>query len=459
MSWNFQHRKNLPLAALCGVVLVGLVMAIKPAMSHKDYQSEARLAEYVTLQSHIMRPAITGYGRVTPNISLNSLAEVSGRIVYRHPNLKKGELFAAGTELLRIDDSDYQLQLAKAQSALASAELREAAKHTAIKNTLQDIKLSEHKLAIANAEESRLKTLFTQRSASETELNKAKQAVLVQQQELQRLLNQQSLFPLELKVLDAELKQAQADVDKAQLELSRTVIRLPFTGRIHQVSAEEQQLVTKGMPLFSASGIEKVLINAQFDYAQFQQFVRFFNQAPDFAEIGSNGMQTYLAEQGLNAQVRLLGEQGQVWQAQLERFSDELDPQSQTVGVVVSISESYQQMQLGKKPPLLAGMRAQVELLAKAQRFVAIPRHLVNNEQILLADGNSTLRPTPLQSTLKQNNLVLSQDATLVGAKVLTNDLFPVIVGESLQLQSDERSQRQLENWLAAAALPAEAKP
>lgn len=450
MHWNFRAKRNFPLLVLTGIFCALCLILSQPGISHQDLRQQASPASYIELTSQQIRPLLSGFGQVSPETLLHSLAEVSGKVVFRHPRLKKGELFNAGTVLLQLDDTEYQLRLAKAQSALTKAEVELATHDTEISNHQLDIALSQHKLTIAQAEQDRLAALRKQQNLSASALAQAQQVVLIQQQELQRLSNRQNLFPLQRKALLAQLHQAKTDVQKAELDLARTVVRLPFSGRIAQVAVEKEQWVTAGMALFSAAGIEQVQIHAQFDYRQFQQFVSLFTDNPDFAQLSEQGIAAYFAAQGVSASVSLLGDEGAVWQASIVRIQDELDPRSQTVGLVASISNSYQSMQRGKKPPLLSGMKVQLDLLGKAGSFVAIPRHLLLNQQILLADDSNQIQPYPLGSLLLQQQLALSTDLSLAGRKMLTAAPQPAFAGQPLQLTPDQTTAALLQHWIGA---------
>lgn len=434
MRWNFSAKRNLPIAVAVGLVLVGLVVKITSSMKHEKQGEAGQAARYQHLETQLVGPQIVGYGKIEPNIQFDSVAEVSGKITYIHPALKKGEIFLKDTLLLKVDDSDYQLQLAKANADLAAAKVELAAKKTSQLNNELDIELSRHKLKIAQSEYTRLEKLFEQKSLSQTELDRAQQNVLLQQQDLQRNENAKSLLPLEIKALQANVKKAQADVQQAQLAISRTEITLPFTGRIRKVNVERAQWVTLGKSLFSASDVAQVLINAQFTFEAFNEFTGFFNQPPELTNITEQGMAQYFAVQGLGAKVELLGQSGMSWQAKIARLSDEIDPKSQTVGVVVAIDDSYQQLKLAEKPPLLAGMRAKVTLTAKPQQFVVVPRAQVRGRYALLADEQSLLQKLDTRDALKQAQYFLFSDHTLAGKKLVTTDLFPAVTGSKLDL-------------------------
>jgi multidrug efflux pump subunit AcrA (membrane-fusion protein) len=66
-------------------------------------------------------PRALGYGFVQPGSVWEAVAQVSGKIVYRHPDLERGRLLEAGSELLRIDPADYELAVARIEANLEAA--------------------------------------------------------------------------------------------------------------------------------------------------------------------------------------------------------------------------------------------------------------------------------------------------------------------------------------------------
>ncbi|WCN15250.1 HlyD family efflux transporter periplasmic adaptor subunit [Marinomonas mediterranea] len=447
-KWNFRSKRNLPIAVICGVIAVATVFKLKPDMEHVELAGRGQDAQYIPLQSFSVRPEITGFGRIQPNIKFSSLAEVSGKVVYFHPKLEKGELLPEGVVLLKIDDSTYQLQVAQGEAEVAAAEINLAEKKIALSNNLKDLELSRKKLVLAESEYRRIQGLYKSKHVSPSTLDQAKQNLLSQQQALQQYQNKKTLLPMEVKALEAQLDVAQTNLSKSKLDLENTVVTMPFMGRIHSVSVEEGQWVSVGASLFNASDIRKVQINGQFPLAQFKQFTGLLSSEFSLSQLNEQGMQTFIDELNLSAQVSLLGDENVIWKADVERFSDEIDPQTQTVGVILSVSESYRTIDMGNRPPLLTGMRAKVDLFGKAQPFVVIPRHLVHNSDILVADGEMALSRIHLTAPLAQNNVVLTQNFSLVNQKLITSDLFPAIEGSKVQIRLDQVMNDQLQTWL-----------
>ena len=67
-------------------------------------------------------PRALGYGHVQPARIWEAVAEVAGKIVYRNPDLEQGRLLAAGTEILRIETTDYELAVRRLEASKASVE-------------------------------------------------------------------------------------------------------------------------------------------------------------------------------------------------------------------------------------------------------------------------------------------------------------------------------------------------
>ena len=82
---------------------------MKPDLPVKPAGDRARLVETTTLELRAMAPQAIGFGKIAPKLEWKAIAEVTGKIVYRHPKLEKGQVLQAGTEILRIDPLDYEL--------------------------------------------------------------------------------------------------------------------------------------------------------------------------------------------------------------------------------------------------------------------------------------------------------------------------------------------------------------
>ncbi|WP_315982109.1 hypothetical protein [Aliamphritea spongicola] len=189
---------------------------------------------------------------------------------------------------------------------------------------------------------------------AQSQVDSQRNAVLQARQEVQSLQNSLDALPYNTEVLQAQLEIAEAEVAAQELNLERTRISLPFDARIASQSVETDQYVGLNTSLFSAQTIDKVLVNAQFALPQMRLLSKGFDlpaeQADIFLEEGTD-TETLMSRLGLEARVSLVGNDARVsWEAKVERISNNLDPASRTVGVIVSVDRPYEQVEPGLKP-------------------------------------------------------------------------------------------------------------
>lgn len=447
----------LPLITVLGLVIMVLIVKLQPGMKHEASANVITTANYVEVQSHLIAPEIVGYGVIKPDVSLQAKAEVSGQVTYIHPKLKKGEIFEKDTLLLTIDDKDYLLQLKQAQADLLinKASLQEMT--LTIENNELELSLALEKLQVRDVEYARMLKLNKTGVVSKSSLNGEKQNLLKQKQEVQQLKNKKTTLPSTLAVMKAQLDISQAKLEKSQRDLARTRISMPFNGRISEVYTELNQYVTAGGlasagQLFDAFSLSKVIINAQFPLEQFRTFAQNFN-APTFVNNdNSTSMKEVLQSLQLSAMVEDPSGHFKPWIANVERFSDDLDAKSRTIGIMISVTDSYKNVLPGLRPPLLEGMYMKVVLAAKPKAMLVIPRFTLHNNQLFTIDDNDKLNRISLNKLQYHGDLLLidpiTSNSIALNDKVITSDLFPAVNGMSLTPVLDENVTDQMTLWL-----------
>ncbi len=442
----------LPIIALSGIIITVLIVKLQPQMTHNTIERPSVAVNYVEAKQYNLKPEIIGFGTIEPDLDLQAKAEVTGRIVYIHPRLKKGEIFKKGALLLKIDDKDYLLQHKQAQADLLANEAKLTEMQLSIDNNELELALAYEKLKVRQNEFDRKEKLSKTGSVSQSSLDAEKQNLLQQRQEIQKLINQKTTLPSQLKVTEAMLDIAQAKLEKSQRDIHRTEIKMPFNGRISHVYTELDQYMPTGSSLFDAFGLDKVIINAQFPLDQFSLFAKNFNrnQLKDSNLADGTNMTSVLASLQLNAIIIDASGTFEPWQGKVERFSDNLDPKSRTVGVIISVEGSYHKMKPGSKPPLLAGMYMKVILQGQSKDFIALPRFTLHQGQVFKITDNNKLQRLPLKNLQYQGSLLLLNEPLSIGDKIITSDLFPAVDGMSLIPIIDNDSQQQMDIWLGA---------
>lgn len=452
-KFGSKSKLALPVLALAGLFLAVLIVKLQPEMTHNPQARPSVPANFIEISSHTLKPEIIGFGTIKPDLNLKATAEVSGRITYIHPDLKKGEIFIKDTLLLKIDDKDYLLQLRQAEADVLANKASLKEMELNIQNNVLELKLAQEKLKVRKKEFSRLEKLRKSGSVSQSKLDAEQQNLLQQQQEVQQQKNKQTTLPSDLEVVKAQLAIAQSKLEKSQRDLARTEIKIPFNGRISEVNADADQYVGIGSALFAASGLNKVVVQAQFPIDQFRKFATNFPK--EKIDIGGNenfaNMTKMLANIGLTATIQEASGHLPARLAKVERFSDDLDPQSRTIGVTVSVDGNYRDIEPGTKPPLLEGMYIKVRLMGPQSDYSIVPRFAIHGDEIYLIDKDDRLERRTISDFQLSGNLALFSSEIEPGERLVTSDIFPVVNGMSISPSVDISVNQQIAGWLEGA--------
>jgi HlyD family secretion protein len=191
-------------------------------------------------------------GSVVAKNQIEIYPEVSGRV--DQVLVQTGELVEKNEVMVRLRNETYQEQLnqAKAQLRINEAQVQQA----------------QAQLKRLNAQLNRIQTL------SDKELSSA--------QELETIQAEVESAEADLALAKAQRDQSASLVEERQEQLSRTVIRAPFTGRVGERNVEQGMFVNNGTSLFRFGQIDQVkvyvdLTEAMLSYIQEGQTARIYS--------------------------------------------------------------------------------------------------------------------------------------------------------------------------------------
>ncbi|PHS24714.1 MAG: efflux transporter periplasmic adaptor subunit [Robiginitomaculum sp.] len=199
----------LPVLVIVGSVAGVMIMgALKPKPEKKIEVIKPTPVLVVSPQRKTVHLAVNTQGEVRPQTEIDIIPQISGKIVYVAPGFIDGGFFKKNDMLVRIEAADFNLRVIQAEAQVAQAEQRLA------------------------------------REQAESEIAKHDWAEL----------GEGEASPLTLRLpqmaeAQASLDSANARLADANLQLSRTVIRAPFTGRVRTRIADFGQYVTIGTRL------------------------------------------------------------------------------------------------------------------------------------------------------------------------------------------------------------------
>ncbi|WP_213864774.1 efflux RND transporter periplasmic adaptor subunit [Vibrio crassostreae] len=443
-----KNKKLLFFPALA-VGVIGLVAAInlKPDLPTKPAGDRARLVDTVSLEQQLIAPLAVGFGKVVPKVEWKAIAEVTGQIVYRHPDLEKGQIIPAGTEVLKIDPLDYELKLVQAEADLKSSQTSLAKLNQEEDNLNQTLKIEENRLVISNKELQRKQDLRKKGLTSQSDVDLQQQSALSQQKLVLDIDNQIALMPDEKRVAQAVIKVNVSKVKEAQRSLDKTTITLPRAMRIAQVDIEQNQVVNLQQEMFVAHGINVMEVEAQLSIHDMQTLASSFNQFPrDAAGIPNPYEAPIKATIQLNS-----GNLNLSWPAKVARISETVDENQATAGIILEIAQDYSQLQPSNATPLVNGMFVKAEIEGVANLSWVVPERALHGDKVYLMDDNQRLQVVNVEVLYRRDNQVVVSGELQTGDKLVLNDVLPAIEGMLLKESNSEEDELESDTQESAS--------
>lgn len=449
MPWNRSVWLRLIRVGLVAAPILAGVAVFVWMVRHRETPARTPIAEVarslrvIETSAATLRPKAIGYGTARPAAIWSAVAEVKGQVIEVHPELNPGAVLSSGEVALRIDPTEYELQIAQHEAEIAQAEAQLAELTAQEKNLEASLEIERASLELAEQDLARLRSLRSSNSVSEAEYERKAREVLLQQQNTQSLINSVNVLPAQQKSLDAALEARRAALSRARLDLERTTVKAPFDCRLSDVQIEKGQFLTAGQQLFDAYGIEQVEVEAQFPIGQIRPLLP---PATEPVDLTDNAMETMRRIFDVEATVRLeTGDLDVSWDARFDRIREQLDLQTQTVRIVVAVDNPFAKAIPGVRPPLTPGMFCEVELRAPPRTGqIVIPRHAMHNGSVYLVDADSRLQRRPVEVGSVQGRLAVVTSGLEGGERLVVSDPTPAVEGMLVEATVDDESAKEL---------------
>ncbi len=437
------QRRWLVLFPLIGFIILVVLVKSKPTPQLKINVESAPLVKVEKAKIRKLQMYITGYGRAQSKESWQAVAEVSGRVIYRHPDLEKGRMLPAGTVALKIDPVDYQLKLAQAKSdlnsAIADADRIELNKN---KQTLS-LQLEKNRLNILEKEYKRKKKILGKGSISRSSVEKEQSNVFAQQEKVLDLETSLKLIPNDIDVAQARIQVNQSRLEEAKRKIDKTTIVIPFDARITQVNAMLEQVINQQSILLQANHIGAMEINAQFAMTDMKQFIR---QTANNSLSQSNKFPD-IKRLKLQAQIKLYsGDESLEWLGDVTRVSDSIDAQGNTIGLMVEMENDWKNFDPVNSTPVINDMFLEVKVLGRAKEMLSVPTKAIHGKSVYIVEDN-ILRMKPVKILFESGRFTAVAANTKNGISeddlVITTDLLPAINNMSVRTTMGQIKEEQ----------------
>ncbi len=421
-SWK--RHSILAVAILLGVAIIFSASLLKRPPKQMLTEEQAVKVRAINVPSLDVVPRTYGYGRVAPARYWEAVSEVSGQVIWIADELRDGRVVEAGTELLRIEDANYQLIQAQTEAQLQAAEAKR-------KSAQKALTLANQNLTLLQKDYKRQQQLAAKGTISKTTLESTERQVLVGR-------TQVDTHQSSLNLLNAENQALLAQRDAAALDLQRTAITAPFDVRITRVNIGTDQYANKGQLLFTADGLEVAEIEAQFSVGVLRPLIRGITTESN-TPIRAGAM-------GLNALVRLQTASHTVeWPARVDRVAGSIEPQTQTLGVIVAVDKPFASAVPGERPPLMRDTFVEVELYSPPiMQGVVIPSSALRDGSVYVVNDESRLEMRKVELDFAQQGYAVIAEGLKAGERIVTSDLVTATEGMLLTPEEDKKARRQM---------------
>ncbi|MEM8799179.1 MAG: efflux RND transporter periplasmic adaptor subunit [Pseudomonadota bacterium] len=278
-------------------------------------------------------------GEVRPRREIDLVAQVSGRVITVADHFVPGGFVSPDDVLVKVEDTDYRLDMVRARARLAEARLE----------------LDQRK---ADGD-------IAKRQWEEWLADKPSPLALRQPQ---------------IARAQAQYNAAEADLEDARLDVRRTLIKTPFEGRIRETMVDIGQFVVVGTQLARVFSTDRVQVRLPLTDEQFAQL---------------NLPIAYSSADGADFPVKLsavVAGQTRSWTGRIVRTDASIDPQTRLVHAFAEVIDPYGEG-ADNGVPLAVGLFVTAEIAGEqiVDATMIPSAALRNGNTVYVVDETSTL--------------------------------------------------------------------
>lgn len=373
---SFKPRK---LIAPVAVLLIATAIYIALVKTTPSLNTTAKDPVPVAVKALTIAPAtvdlvVSSEGNVQPRAETKLVAQVAGEVKTIGPSLLSGAAFTKGDVLLTIDPRDYEIAIDRAQA---------------------NLERSKAEASFAENEAARIQSLYAKELASDTEV-----------QQVERFLA----------VASAGFMDANAALERAKVDLERTVIKAPFSGRVRSESADIGQFLQKGAHIGTVYATDRLEVRLPLADSQLAYL------HPSYANTGVAG--ETLASVQLSAEY---AGSRQTWEALLTRTEGDISTKSRFLHVIAEVTETVNDN--GVRLPVGLFVEAEIEGRS-VDDLIRIPRTALRADTtVMVIDGNNQLHFRDVDVFKQSAEDVLVSGGLSAGERINTSPLQFVVEG------------------------------
>jgi multidrug efflux pump subunit AcrA (membrane-fusion protein) len=251
---------SISILAACAYGFMALGVPDEPQRK-KPARPPGVLVQTIPVKSHQGPVTLEANGVVVPFREISLAAEVRGKVIELSPNLRPGHTVQQGETLVRLDPTEYYLEVQRLKQQQQQVKAELAALDVQVGNTALLITLAEQDLELQQTELKRAQSLVQRGAGSQTAVDAARRAELTSQDALVRLQNQARDQQAQQNLLNQRQALTQIELQRAELDERRTHITAPISGVVVQSLVEEKSYLQPGMTFAVIEDTEAMEVN------------------------------------------------------------------------------------------------------------------------------------------------------------------------------------------------------
>jgi RND family efflux transporter MFP subunit len=342
-------KKILPfLIIFAGLFLLVFMTMLRPKPEKEEREILLPIVKTTVYSPQNIKMDVEGSGVVRSSLSINLVSQVGGTITTVSSNMKEGGFFKKGEVLFQIDLREYELRVQSAQAEVKRQEL-------------------------ALAKEEAESELARKEWESFNKNNNSTPSDLV-------------LRTPQLESARSSLEAAVASLKLAELNLERTVIRAPFTGRVATRFTGKGQFVGAGTNLASVYSQEVMEVVVSIEDNRLRWLDLNNKKSPVATVSGS-----------------FSGKESE-WIGKVKRVAAQLDERNRLPRIIIEVPEPYKT----DNPPLIPNMFVQVKMegIEIENSFLVPEKHIHDKSLYIEKDGLLEIRKIETSGFLGENAVI-----------------------------------------------------
>ncbi len=431
-------------SVVLGLVVLALGVIIQKALAdmRKDPESlklpeDVLRVDVMALHPETVQVTIPGFG---PAKALDVVAiapEVSGTVVEVHPNLDVGGIIPRGEAIFVIDPSSFEARLSEAKAQVVQLESQLERLKTQLVTDEKRLQTVERSRNLAEAEFERRKALLeTDDVGSRSSVDAQEQVYNAAVDAADQLAQVVRVYPMRIAEAEAMLDSARARQDLAEIDLKRTKLLAPFTGRVTANSVEVGQFISPGRELVTLANDAILEISVPLSAEEARDWIRYTSEP---AEAGSAW---FAKVEPVECEVRWTDQvtRDQCWTGTLHRVGM-YNEMSREINVVVRVTGEEAAPTEPGTLPLVDGMFCTVKIPGRTvENVYRVPDGLVSHEGTVYMAIDGRLHTVPVEVIHREGDEVLIRGDFDDGAELITTRLVNPLENMLLEVVREDEA-------------------